>query len=623
MAYTTADTINIFQTDSAFFCNIDSLYIGSEDGYESYSWSTGATTQGIVVMESGLYWLVASDDMGSQVTDSVFVSLITADILQSDTLICYNDTAVLAVRQKLPECQVVYFPFNGDTKDYSGNGFDGFAFGATLVPDRYDRPRSALSFNGEDSYLLATLGNIQSTFAVAMWYWMPDTSSWSPENEYPTLFDYSDGQAFVQILGKNPDVISSGKLGKVSLNHRDDGTGSDNYTLESVSNPPFETWHHLYVVFDTAGAANEIWIDGVKQGQLVATGQVLPVNNFIFLGRTNTFQRDKSYFIGAIDDVNIYNCPLDSMEIQNLIQTGSVFNYRYSWDTGDTAAVIAVAPLEKTVYRATVTDGIHSCSDSITVEVNPKIELTLEQIDIGCPGEEKAKILAHVSGGTPPYTLEWDPVIKFLQGDTLALGLRDSVNYTLSVTDFRECRFDDTFEVDALPAPTVSFTFEPEEVYLQNPVVIFTSETENAASWSWDFGDGELSSQENPTHVFSKPETFSVVLRVTAENGCTDSTAQEIDIKEVELTIPNVFTPNGDGVNDTFVVTDLDKYISNKLVIFNRWGNKVYEKNNYISGEWDGDRHSDGVYFYLLRCEGYFSTDEFRGTLNIFTGGLR
>ncbi len=623
-AQTRSDTILIFQADSAHYCNIDSLYIDAGTGYASYSWNTGESASGIWTSQTGDYRVTVVDGSGTSFSDSVYVSLIWAEILQPDTILCYGEDITLSVQQKLPECQVAYYPFNGNTRDYSGKENHGYSFDATLVPDRFNNQESALSFNGQNSYMIATLPDIQSVFSVAMWFRLPDTSFWYPENESPTLFDFANGQAMVQVLGIREDYVTSGKLGKVQLSHFEGAGSPNNFSLISDTNPSFETWHHLYAVFNTAGSPNEIWIDGIRQGSSVTTGQIISTDNrFLYFGRTQSLITSTSYLIGRIDEVNVYSCILDSLQLHNLIQSGSVFNYTYSWDTGDTASVITVSPETATSYYATVTDGLYACTDSVRVDVNPSMKITLEQIDKGCPGEAKAKVLAKVTGGTAPYSLEWDKDIKFLQGDTLALGLVDSINYSIAATDSLACRVEDTFEVEALPAPEVSFTYTPEEVYYQNPVVSFVSETQNASGWSWDFGDGDKSSLESPEHVFNKVEMYHVVLTVTAENGCVDSLAQEIDVKEVELVIPNVFTPNGDGVNDTFVVTELDKYISNSLVVINRWGQKVYEANNYASGDWDGGNLSDGTYFFILKCKGYFEMETYKGTINIFTGGFK
>ncbi|MCR9287245.1 MAG: carboxypeptidase regulatory-like domain-containing protein [Bacteroidetes bacterium] len=65
------------------------------------------------------------------------------------------------------------------------------------------------------------------------------------------------------------------------------------------------------------------------------------------------------------------------------------------------------------------------------------------------------------------------------------------------------------------------------------------------------------------------------------------------------------FSPNNDGVNDGFVIAGIEKYPNNELLIFNRWGEKVYQKNNYSNGEWEGTYDNlnlpDGTYFYLLK----------------------
>jgi len=68
------------------------------------------------------------------------------------------------------------------------------------------------------------------------------------------------------------------------------------------------------------------------------------------------------------------------------------------------------------------------------------------------------------------------------------------------------------------------------------------------------------------------------------------------------LNIPNVFTPNGDGMNDTFVIEDLNKYPENEILIFNRWGNTVFQEKNYHN-EWTGNGLSEGTYFYILKVK--------------------
>ncbi|GGG96470.1 T9SS type B sorting domain-containing protein [Pedobacter zeae] len=76
-----------------------------------------------------------------------------------------------------------------------------------------------------------------------------------------------------------------------------------------------------------------------------------------------------------------------------------------------------------------------------------------------------------------------------------------------------------------------------------------------------------------------------------------------VDTKEITgLKIPNVFTPNGDGKNETFSIEHLDRYKENLLTIINRWGSTVYEKNGYLN-DWAANGLVDGTYFYILKVK--------------------
>lgn len=98
-----------------------------------------------------------------------------------------------------------------------------------------------------------------------------------------------------------------------------------------------------------------------------------------------------------------------------------------------------------------------------------------------------------------------------------------------------------------------------------------------------------------------------------------------VNIIHCPITIPNIFTPNGDGINDYFEIDGADNYPGSKLVVFNRWGRKVFESENYNSGEyWDGRNCPDGVYYYIFyqrsRVRGEIQYTEHSGSVTIFRG---
>ncbi|WP_191906950.1 DUF7948 domain-containing protein [Adhaeribacter soli] len=116
-------------------------------------------------------------------------------------------------------------------------------------------------------------------------------------------------------------------------------------------------------------------------------------------------------------------------------------------------------------------------------------------------------------------------------------------------------------------------------------------------NYHWDFGDGTISTEENPEHVYTEEGTYSVQLTTDFGRECVRSYSVS-QLRVVKSIIPNIITPNGDGKNDTFVpkVTCLPQ----TLKIYSRWGHLVYERENY-QDEFNSDNLSSGVYYYHLR----------------------
>jgi gliding motility-associated-like protein len=85
--------------------------------------------------------------------------------------------------------------------------------------------------------------------------------------------------------------------------------------------------------------------------------------------------------------------------------------------------------------------------------------------------------------------------------------------------------------------------------------------------------------------------------------------------EDCSLLAPNIITPNGDGVNDYFVVSNLDMLDYNwSLEIYNRWGKRVFSATPYLN-DWDADNLSDGVYFYMLRSSG--TSTSYKGSVSV------
>ena len=159
-------------------------------------------------------------------------------------------------------------------------------------------------------------------------------------------------------------------------------------------------------------------------------------------------------------------------------------------------------------------------------------------------------------------------------------------------------------------APEASFAASSYSLDTYNTNVDFYNNSFNASSYYWNFGDNSIpSTSENPTHEF--PETgnmgYTVTLIVESAAGCFDSTTAFIQVEDVVLYyVPNAFTPDGDLFNETFqpvFVSGYDPY-DYHLIIFNRWGEILFESYDVLGG-WNGTYGEgglveDGVYTWKI-----------------------
>lgn len=273
--------------------------------------------------------------------------------------------------------------------------------------------------------------------------------------------------------------------------------------------------------------------------------------------------------------------------------------------------------------------------------VNPKISVILNEIDPTCMQVCDANYSATASGGHPPYTYRWDG--KPGRFDTIQTGLCVGKRL-ISITDSWGCRLDSNYRINGLPGANVNLIIEGNEdttIYLQNPVLSFRFEEKSPTHVVepplWFFGDGDSAVSFNPTHVYSRANTntdgyYDLTLHILNENGCDSTIVVRIKIKNADLMIPGVITPNGDSFNEAFMILNKNKVGSGEeikvtsefqrmeLVIFDRWGRKLYEDSNYQS-DWRAKGVPDGAYYYKLRTVGFYETDVYKGSITVLGSG--
>lgn len=270
-----------------------------------------------------------------------------------------------------------------------------------------------------------------------------------------------------------------------------------------------------------------------------------------------------------------------------------------------------VTGLTAGTYTLTTTNSI-GCIDvhtfTITEPAAP-LSSTMALENDSCSGASDAVAWITAAGGTAPYSYLWNMAPPQIT-DT-ASGLAAGT-YVVQITDAKGCTLTDTVVVFKDPSPVPDFTTAPEVVTLFEPECIFTDNSTNTVSWHWSFGDGDTSTLQNPIHEYGSDGIFDVTLTVTNAIGCTSSVTQQVTVEDLyTMYLPNSFTPNGDGKNESFGASGSGiNEETFEMYIFNRWGNMVFSSNN-INDWWNGrfknqgDKVEDAVYVYVVKFKDF------------------
>lgn len=329
----------------------------------------------------------------------------------------------------------------------------------------------------------------------------------------------------------------------------------------------------------------------------------------------------------SIEDIEIettdLNCFGDESGAINISATGGEGTIRYSIDGGQTFQNNGdFTGLDAGTYTIVLSDNSNCPLEEGQVELIQPTEIQIKPTAIShvhCYGDANGRIEIEVSGGETAsnYTLEWSNGETSEQLNGLSGGA-----YTATVTDAIDCTVSRTFNID-----------EPKELLAD--VEVASIDCENP---DYGFINFQLRGGTEPYFVLWQSEDGSLVsdlsrlqpgwysFEVTDAHNCSISGGgYEIQYYDCwsKLNVPNVFTPDNDGINDYFVVDykDIGFYA---LKITNRWGQVVFESNQPAE-QWNGcfenknSELAEGVYFYVIDAMGLDSIPyRLRGSLHLF-----
>jgi gliding motility-associated-like protein len=242
------------------------------------------------------------------------------------------------------------------------------------------------------------------------------------------------------------------------------------------------------------------------------------------------------------------------------------------------------------------------------VKSSPNVTLSSPDLTI-CPNE-CAIISAVGTSSYAPFTYSW----AGSSVTTSSISICIAGNVIVNFTDAKGCISTKTITVINDVIPVASFTASPPSPVIPGQVITFVNTSSvssgSISPGSWTFGDGGSATGNIVNYAYASAGTYPITLYVTGSTGCSDTITMNY-IVDALILAPNVFTPNGDNVNETLKFKNLEFFSTNNLTILNRWGTKIFEKDSY-KNDWNGSGVVDGTYFYILSVPG--------ATPNIYKG---
>jgi len=543
----------------------------------------------------------------------------------------------VSTAQNLLDGLIVHYPLNGNAQDIGVNGLHATVSGAVLGPDQDGNPNSAYYFNGVNNFINFPndpLLKPQFPFTVAVMA-MFETPP-IIENSHVFTTDFQENNyhgAFMNLLQGRIAISFGGGAGNTNPPSRRTKLGV------TVLNA-FQ-WYRM--TFILRGALDmEIYIDCVNDGgDYSGTGptQILYSNIPGCLGRMDSdFSGPPHYFLGAISDFRMWDRELTEFEITYMCNEVEICNTTITGEAvicnGSAAQLSAQAQTFVGWAQADAPGQIISAQPQVTV--TPTVTTTYlaytacdtVQFVVQVTDAPNAVFSLENPSGCPPLEVQFtdqsglgsDVIWQWDFGDGATSNVQHPVHVytasgiyevTLTVTVGGGCSATATQAgaVVVTNAPTAAFSYTPPLVNVLGPEVQFIDQSHGAGQWQWNFGDGQVSSQQHPTVNYGEDGIFLVELVVMNAEGCTDTARGYYEVAPLfTLYVPNAFTPNGNRKNEVFYAYG-EGITRFRMRIFDRWGMELFESKQLTTG-WDGTYNGQpvpmGVYVWQIEASSDF-----------------
>ncbi len=300
-----------------------------------------------------------------------------------------------------------------------------------------------------------------------------------------------------------------------------------------------------------------------------------------------------------------------------ITMNGGAPDFVYQWSNGADTAILT--NIGAGVYSVTVTDAYNCRVSAEYTVIQPNDISYIKNIEnLKCFGDENGQISLNVTGGTSPYNYYWTPSAD----NSPIISNLTAGDYYLTIIDANNCTKQDTFEITQPEQLALDAVVSDASCKARKNGVIKVKATGGVLPYSFNWIDQSVNDS-----VLMNIASGTYKLILTDSNSCSISAEYIVGYTDEScIFIPSVFTPNGDGINDTWEIRGVDLYEHVTINIFNRWGDNVFTFDgkgiDYLNpdNQWDGSYKSKGTaplttFVYVVN---FHEDDEvYKGTVTI------
>jgi gliding motility-associated-like protein len=475
------------------------------------------------------------------------------------------------------------------------------------------------NFTANDTCVNFPIQFIDSSYSnIVTWNW--DFGNGNTSNQQNPIYTYSTSGTYnVQLIVTNNTGCSDTIVKPLTICS---GQGAEFSWINACVNQAV-----VFTDLSTVSTGDTIvsWLWDFDDGNLSSLQN--PQHPYGSSGTYNvrlTITYSSGQIVNVIHTITVYDNPIANFTFNtpcegnatNFTDQSQVNIAAWAWGFGDgnTSAQQSPSYIYATAGSFTaqlIVTNNNGCVDTVnqTVDINPKPDVSFDSLQSGC-----APLSVQLSGNSNSTIVSWDwdlgnGTTSTNQNTNLTYNDVGSYDVSLTVIDNNGCSniLTQNNYINVYPNPIADFNSTPDEVDEYDPTIYFADLSQNNITiWNWSFGDGSTSTTQNPSNVYDGAGEYLVSLYVENIYGCSSQIEKLVEIKPVfSFYVPNAFTPDNDGDNDTFKGkgVNIDEY---NMMIFDRWGEKIFETEILEEG-WDGYYQNslvqNGVYVYKIKIK--------------------